>query len=178
MSSSLFELVHLYSVMHAQMEQTGSTLFQTLSGLLLDSSKRGEKPSETSFQYLLNIFLFLNLLQFTTIVLLTHLQYRKDLTAKHIRSRPNSFAATDHQLDASVRTSHSVNASEDTPLLSDSQHLASGDAGAHPRPIEKSGSEVRRGLFIAMLCVTLVVSAWILFMITAWYKLGQKRGQH
>ncbi len=81
--------------MHAQMEQTGSTLFQTLSGLLLDSSKRGEKPSETTFQYLLDIFLFLNLLQFTTIVLLTYLQYRKDLTAKHIRSRPNSFAATD-----------------------------------------------------------------------------------
>lgn len=161
------------------MEQTGSTLFQTLSGLLLDSSKRGEKPSETTFQYLLNIFLFLNVLQFSTIVLLTYLQYRKDLSAKKlIRSRHGSFGAANHQLDASVRTSHSANASEDTPLLSDSQYLASGDAGAHARPLEKSGAEIRRGLFIAMLCVTLVVSAWILFMVTAWYKLGQKRGEH
>lgn len=167
------------------MEQTGSTLFQTLSGLLLDSSKRDEKPSETTFQYLLNIFIVLNMLQLATIILLTYLQYRKDMTAKkHIQSRPSSLA-TDHHVNSSLQISHSTDASEETPLLAtatitESQHLRVDDAASLTRTADsrKGSTEMRRGLFIAMVCVTLVISAWILFMVTAWYKLGQRRGEH
>ncbi|KAF9481407.1 MFS general substrate transporter [Pholiota conissans] len=160
---------------HKSMEQTGSTLFQTLSGLLLDSKKPGEKPNETTFQYLLNTFVTLNVLQFGTILLLVLLQYHR---LKRSHSRRSSFGGSE------VRTSQIARRSEETPLLTGchSQYLSSGTLDAtiaEFRPDNhKRRSEIRRGVFMAVLCTTLVVSAWISFMLTAWYKLGQKRGEH
>ncbi|RDX55878.1 MFS general substrate transporter [Lentinus brumalis] len=61
---------------HKALEQTGSTIFQTLAGLALDV--KSKKPSEKELspidgddkdiQYLLNTFLFLNLLQILAII--------------------------------------------------------------------------------------------------------------
>jgi small-conductance mechanosensitive channel len=164
------------------MEQTGSTLFSTLSGILLDSNHPGDKPSETTFQYLLNAFLTLNVLQYGTILLLVYLQYHKIRTSKRIRSRRSSFGDSDvrgstHSPD---RTSRPPNDSDESPLLTTDhqQYLSSGST--EPRPLEhrKNQSELRRGVFIAILCTVLVVLAWILFMLTAWYKLGQRKGEH
>ncbi|KAF8973948.1 major facilitator superfamily domain-containing protein [Flammula alnicola] len=167
---------------HKCMEQTGSTLFETLSGLLLDSKRPGEMANETTFQYLLNAFVSLNVLQCSTILLLACLQYRKDLATKESRSRRNSFRSFNSR-SSSLRRRRSQSLNPETPLLRGSDHsryLSSDpiDSVIPPRPHHKSRSEVRRGRFMAFLCVVLVVSAWVVFMLTAWYKLGQRNGKH
>ena len=151
------------------MEQTGSTLFQTLAGILLDSKKPGEKSSDTTFQYLLNAFVAFNLLECGTILLLAYFQHRKNTVIRQARSRHNSFA---------VETPN-----QGTPLLSSRDHARHRSNASTTRPLlipetQKSQSELRRGRCMAMICATLVLLAWILFMTTAWFKLGGNGGKH
>jgi hypothetical protein len=156
---------------HKSMEQTGSTLFQTFAGILLDSKKPGESASATTFQYLLNALVAFNLLECGTILLLAYFQYRKNMVIRQSRSRHNSFAVEIPN--------------QETPLLSSgdhARHRSSGSNVSTTRPLlipetHKSQSELRRGRFMAMVCATIVLFAWILFMTTAWFKLGG-RGNH
>lgn len=148
------------------MEQTGSTLFQTLAGILLDSNKEDKHAARNTFQYLLNAFLSLNALECCSILLLAFLQYRKNLSRKRSRSRRLSVSAEAEN----VPTRRSSQSSDHEPLL-----------GVLRRPSDDHFStsghtENRRGKVMAILCVALVVLAWILFMITAWYKLGHAKG--
>ncbi|TCD71510.1 hypothetical protein EIP91_008891 [Steccherinum ochraceum] len=80
---------------HKALEQTGSTIFQTLSGLVLDV--KSKKPSaeslaspngdETDMQYLLNTFVAMNVLQFLAIVVLAHFdRKRKQLAARRLNA--------------------------------------------------------------------------------------------
>lgn len=169
---------------HLQMEQTGSTLFQTLAGILLDSKKQDENIGLTTFQYLLNAFLSLNVLECGTIVLLAYLQYWKNLKRKDFHSRRcySSLSIDSHLPDFPATRRLSQSSDLETPLLQESDgRYSSTDAllSDHPprRDITKNKSEVRRGKLMAVICVLLVVSAWIIFMITAWYKLGQTKGR-
>jgi len=152
------------------MEQTGSTLFQTFAGILLDSKKPGEKASATTFQYLLNALVAFNLLECGTILLLAYFQYRKNMVIRQARSRHNSFAVEIPN--------------EETSLWSSGDHERHRSSGSYVSTrsllipeTHKSQSELRRGRFMAMICATLVLFTWILFMTTAWFKLGG-RGKH
>lgn len=137
------------------MEQTGSTLFQTLAGLVLDT--KGEGPGSTTAQSLLNAFLFLNVFQLLSIVWLIFLEKRKE--------RWFTF---------SVRPRESID--QERSLLEDSEghdpgrHNSSAQM-AHYRDVDKTRRELRRGEFLGVLGLLLILSTWILFMITALLKL-------
>ncbi|RPD62956.1 MFS general substrate transporter [Lentinus tigrinus ALCF2SS1-7] len=70
---------------HKALEQTGSTIFQTLAGLALDvkSKKPTEKKlspidgDDRDIQYLLNAFVFFNVLEILAIIGLTHLDKKQ-----------------------------------------------------------------------------------------------------
>ncbi len=142
------------------MEQTGSILVQTLSGILLDAQDR--KPKTNSFQHLINAFIFLNTLQAGSIWLLAYLQYKKQSRASHSLM---SVAASHGEI---YRLS---NMSEDfeTPLLT-------GENSRRPRTkvVEGKRSEIRRGKVIALTSLVLIVFAWVLFLGVAWKEFGQK----
>lgn len=167
-----------------QMEQTGSTIFQTLAGIWLDSGN--EKTLGNSvLQKLLNSFLALNVLEFCVVLLLACIQHRKNLKINRDQSHLQSNSS--HQpsrLDASSHQDQPQTLTQDTPLLDPSSHLRQYTSDSnlsafslrHDR--RKNESENRRGLLMSFLCAALLLAAWILFMITAWYKLGHKKGIH
>lgn len=86
------------------MEQTGSTIFQTFAGLFLDKVKNNDAEvrledgptSKAAVQQLLNLFLFLNVCQFASIVFLWILDRRRKQQAE-IAAAAN--AATDESAD-------------------------------------------------------------------------------
>lgn len=152
------------------MEQTGNTLFQTLAGVLLDSR---QSQGGMAYQSLLDTFVLLNVLQCTSIILLAYLQYRRNSTSRReVHTRQNSAVAegTETPRNSVSReqllapTDHARYHSYDSVCSTTSEPLSD---------IRKDRSEVKRGVFFAIACVALVVSAWILFLITAWQKLGQ-----
>ncbi|RDB29567.1 60S ribosomal protein L15 [Hypsizygus marmoreus] len=148
---------------HKSLEQTGSTIFQTLAGLVLDIRKgSGSKGSTKEPQPLLNIFFLLNALQLASILAVAQLQRRKRRAAIVKQQR---------------RTSQ-VLADEDEPLISPSEchsrYLSTG-SGARPITSRVSPTEIRRGKVFALLCAVSIASAWILFLGTAWMRLGSKR---
>ncbi|CAA7266460.1 unnamed protein product [Cyclocybe aegerita] len=173
---------------HKSIEQTGSTLFQTLAGVVLDSKKKeGHQATRTAFQYLLNALVVLNVLQFATILILAYLQRQKDLAylKTHSLLATSVSALDDSSTTSSPRHSRRF-IDQETPLLAhtrSSQYL-SVDAGSSfirprsPRPSTRNKAEMKRGQFLAMFCACLTFTAWILFMTTAWFKLGGKKDGH
>jgi len=145
---------------HKSLEQTGSTLFQTLSGLLLDV----KRADVSSLQSLLNIFLFLNVVQCCSILLLALLQWRKK------RNAPPEILS---------ETAIGLSDSERAPLFDDHHRQnSSGSSTVGRRGIlheHRTPSELRRGKIFARASVVLVGTAWVLFLTTAWYRLGEKR---
>ncbi|TFK77075.1 MFS general substrate transporter [Pluteus cervinus] len=140
---------------HKSLEQTGSTIFQTLAGLTLDINKPpGKEGPVDAMQILLNMFLFLNVLQFISIAGMAYLQWR--------REQPTS------ELSALTPTND-----ENMPLL--------GGLTVPTVPVmqmAQSRAEVRRGRIFSIVSYTLILIAWVLFMGVAWYRLGLKRGDH
>ncbi len=99
-----------HSIPGHQLEQTGSTIFQTLAGLALDikSKKHAEKllspidGDERDIQYLLNAFLILNVLQLAAIVGLARLHHRQRKAAERLSSAllPSIMEETDGESSA------------------------------------------------------------------------------
>jgi len=143
------------------MEQTGATLFQTLAGLVLDTKGRGS-GSTTAAQSLLNAFLILNVFQLLSIVWLILLEKHKERWFT-ISARPRENSV--HSID------------QERSLLEDSEGHDPGRRNslrarmAHYRDVDKTRREVKRGEFFGVLGLLLILSAWILFMITALLKL-------
>ena len=76
--------------MVSQLEQTGSTIFQTLAGLVLDvKSKKPESSAspngdDRDMQFLLNAFITMNVLQFIAIATVAYYDHkRKEAAAKN-----------------------------------------------------------------------------------------------
>ncbi|KAG6851044.1 hypothetical protein H0H93_002936 [Arthromyces matolae] len=81
---------------HKSLEQTGSTIFQTLAGLALDAQKRGNKKnSKAALQHLLNVFVLTNVFQLCSILGLVGLQKRRTRITTRKRSQ-----ATNEESDA------------------------------------------------------------------------------
>ncbi|KAF8872127.1 major facilitator superfamily domain-containing protein [Gymnopilus junonius] len=167
---------------HKSMEQTGSTIFQTLAGIWLDSGSE-KRLGDSLMQELLNSFLALNALEFCVLLLLAYLQHWKNSKIhgeqSHIRS--NSFNHRS-RLDTSSHRGQLYTPTQDTPLLDSSSHFRQYTSDSNlsvlslRHDMRKDESEIRRGLLMAFLCAALLLAAWALFLVTAWYKLGRKKG--
>ncbi|KAF8140234.1 major facilitator superfamily domain-containing protein [Boletus edulis] len=157
---------------HKALEHTGSTIFQTLAGILLDSKGPGYGSNLPSIQYLLYAFLFFNILQLVSLKGLSHLDnYRRRRRAQDpsysdglLSPSSSDSNASTHDLQESLEAAPIV---ERAPLLSHHDR-ASWD------PIHHNvfrWSEKRRGLLYAWLSGLLICFAWGLFLGTAWLRL-------
>ncbi|KAH6917358.1 major facilitator superfamily domain-containing protein [Coprinopsis sp. MPI-PUGE-AT-0042] len=149
---------------HKSMEQTGSTLFQTSAGLFLDATKSQKLVEEETSQQLLNTFLVLNGLQFASILYLGHLRRTKTRPAPPRSLRQESTNAS--CLLSGGCDSCELCSSETQPLL---QPLVSEEGEMC------SEAELRRGKWMVAACFGLFITAWCLFMTTAWFKLGTRK---
>ncbi|KAJ4486174.1 major facilitator superfamily domain-containing protein [Lentinula aciculospora] len=192
---------------HKSLEQTGSTIFQTLAGLALDThakdpTKGEPKETESAIQRLLNVFLALNVLHMLTIAGLAYLQRKKDSEEQveaETRRQHSGHASVSISPDPSItnRTSMSlsagVDAAEVQPLLqapNTSSHLYGHPERNHS--LSSTGSRIRqsmrnekkmmrerkRGALFAGCCAVLILFAWVLFMGTAYARLGLGKKRH
>ena len=152
------------------MEQTGSVLVQTLSGILLDIKAQEQKA--TSFQYLLNSFVVLNVLQGGSIWLFSYLQRRKDKDQRKILPRRDSFET---ELGEESHRLSEISAEAQTPLLSSAADTSPTLIGPLAREEkDERQAENRRGRRIAFACLALVFFAWVLVMAVGWEELGRE----
>ncbi|KAJ3734891.1 major facilitator superfamily domain-containing protein [Lentinula guzmanii] len=185
---------------HKSLEQTGSTIFQTLAGLALDThakdpAKGKPKETESAIQRLLNVFLVVNVLHMLTIAGLAYLQSKKDseeeqeVEARRQHSGRGSVSISPNPT-TTTRTSMSIStgidASEVQPLLqapNPNSHLyghpernQSSSTGSRVRQLMKNEKKVmrerRRGAIFAGCSAFLILFAWVLFMGTAYARLG------
>ena len=141
-------------------------IFQTLSGILLDTKGRSNERNETVLQYLFDIFLTLNVLQCSSFVLLVYL----------LRTKLASSCGSASTMEASRTISPGgLQALEqEAPLLA---HDGDDNRDSPPAQFsqEISKSEVKRGKIMGFLSATVILFAWILFM-TTWAKLKKPTG--
>lgn len=157
----------------------------------MDTHKKGNhlmnrisQGNTAAIQYLLNIFFFLNVLQLLSIVALAYLQRRKNKVteAQHRRAstsfsrEPSTDRGKAHGRDVS---SQSSDHEQETPLLEASQsHRRYSSTGSRVRfygDEVRSKGEIRRGEVFVSLSAGLIIFAWVLFLGTAWFRLGMKK---
>ncbi|KAF8216213.1 major facilitator superfamily domain-containing protein, partial [Mycena galopus ATCC 62051] len=149
---------------HKSLEQTGATIFQTLSGLAMDNAKKNH-PDGSSTQEIINAFLMLNLFQLLSILGVAYLQRRREVASRTARRPSVSPGLPDDPT---------------RPLLDATQPNRRYSTDSRMRPFEGeiSKQQLRRGHVFAAICVALIISAWVLFLGTAWFKLGNKNTGH
>lgn len=128
-------------------------------------------------QHLLNIFLILNILQLISILALAYLQRRKSATAAaHTLKRTPSF----YRASSLSPHPHLDAADQERPLLGDGveplRRYSSTGSRIRPSRDEAAAAvkEVRRGEFFVVLSAASILFAWVLFLGTAWFRLGMK----
>ncbi|KAJ7103506.1 major facilitator superfamily domain-containing protein [Mycena belliarum] len=154
---------------HKSLEQTGATIFQTLSGLMMDNAKESH-PDGSSTQEIMNTFLVLNAVQMLTILGVAYLQRMK--TAPSRTARRGSSVST-------VRPGLPESSDPMRPLLEEpGRRYSSTDSRIRNSvDVEISKKEMRRGYVCAAICAGLILCAWLLFLGTAWFKLVMKKSQ-
>ncbi|KAJ7786342.1 hypothetical protein B0H16DRAFT_28050 [Mycena metata] len=149
---------------HKSLEQTGATIFQTLAGLAMDKAKK-DHPDGSSTQEIINTFLFLNVLQLFSILGVAYLQHRREKNVSRKVRRASSVSARPVVPDDPSQ-----------PLLGvSSLQNRRYSTGSRVVDEEISKREIRRGDVFATMSGTLILFAWILFLGTAWFKLGMKK---
>ncbi|KAF8843939.1 MFS general substrate transporter [Paxillus ammoniavirescens] len=165
---------------HKALEQTGSTIFQTLAGMWLDhANNRLESPEredDDAIDYLLYAFLFLNVLQLISLAGLGHFDKCRRGRDRHpycpedlIVTSPDSASISSTQRDNSPQR-------EQTPLFTHPIAIASDQnlAAWGPGHNVYICSEKRRGRIYACLSALLICTAWVLFLSIAWLRLRSK----
>ncbi|KAJ7181686.1 major facilitator superfamily domain-containing protein [Mycena crocata] len=153
---------------HKSLEQTGATIFQVVSGFAMDRAKRNH-PDGSSTQVIINAFLLLNALQFLSIIGVAYLQRRSEAASHRAARRASNVSFARPGLPASSDPSR--------PLLGTPEtHYSSTGSRIHiALETDISKKEARRGAVFATICAGLILSAWVLFLGMAWYKLGSKK---
>jgi hypothetical protein len=137
-------------------------MWQTLAGLALDGRKGDKAGSDPSaVQHVLNTFAVLNVLQLLNIFGLVYLQRKKNARLANEENR---------QSDA--------NTGETQPLLDEepahTRYSTDASMPVEERRDEASRKkEVKRGKVFMGTSVMLILFAWVLFMGTAWVRLGR-----
>ncbi|KAI0793483.1 major facilitator superfamily domain-containing protein [Abortiporus biennis] len=186
---------------HKALEQTGSTIFQTLAGLELDIKTKKPKSemlstmasgNDKDVQYLLNTFIFLNALQLVGIIGLRYLDKKRkekddsDKEPSEVEVNP-SWEHIDEAEDrrhskirsyTSIRSVRSPLASssspeQNIPLLRSPSDTSSA-RNSRLLAVKVTRPEVRRGEMFAVMSGMLIALAWVLFMVTAWMRLRSK----
>lgn len=175
-----------------QLEQSGSTIFQTLAGLVLDRYKTHSAPEIPSKDFapqrLLNCFLVINVFHLFGVIGIAYLQRQRNRgnSAGNGLRRSLSFSdnfendANSSHRRSTIRGSLLQDDSTDAqrPLLMPAAHAhyssTSGTSHTHDETARMK-RERKRGQLFAGLCGVLIVFAWVLFMGTAWFKLGMKK---
>ena len=193
-----------------QLEQTGTTITQTLAGLWLDSEKKKETtlaaaPSGgdgSRLQWLLNGFLFVNVLHLVAIWALGYLKEKKQNAQNEAGVQEEGEDEERRDVPGSEPGIGELPASPDLSSQSPSDQISTGDHVTSPliRPRDVSSvyrsyvtdpqprqprqdnlmgattpAEVRRGKVFASLCVATVVFTWGLFLITSFVKIRSRR---
>ena len=197
-----------------QLEHTGTTITQTLSGLWLDSKKGGEKTRSITvlsegdgshLQWLLNGFLFVNVLHLAAIWGLGYLNEKKQNVQGEVAQHERENDEDEERQGASGSAAGVGGSSSSSDLIpqSPSDRPPAGDHpaspllhqrdtssiyqnyGTNPRPRQPqqdtalmgatTTAEVRRGKLFASLCVATVVFAWALFLVTSFIKIRSRR---
>lgn len=156
-----------------QLENTGSTIFQTLAGILLDNDTPGRgsklpKPNDASaIQHLLYAFLFFNVLQLVSLQGLAYLDKCRRGRERDPYCPQDLFFTPDSDSNASMHNDPETSpVVERMPLLSHNGSIAWDHAENVCRRSEK-----RRGRLYAWLSVSLICATWVLFLGTAWLRL-------
>ncbi|KIK92972.1 hypothetical protein PAXRUDRAFT_829460 [Paxillus rubicundulus Ve08.2h10] len=167
---------------HKALEQTGSTIFQTLAGIWLDHAKHYLKSPERedgdAIGYLLYAFMFFNVLQLISLAGLSHLDKCRRGIDRHPYCPEDLNATSPDSASISATQQNSPPQRERTPLLThpialtSDQDLAAWGPG-HNDNVCRS-SERRRGCVYACLSVSFICIAWVLFLSTAWLRLRSK----
>jgi hypothetical protein len=194
-----------------QLEHTGTTITQTLSGLWLDSKKEDGKTgspailsqNEPRLQWLLNGFLFVNLLHLAAIWGLRYLNEWKQNIKKGEIVQNEGEDEDEERLGASGPSSgiEGPSSSPESPSWNPSDQIPDGSRATSPllppRDVYRSSAtdspphsspqdttmtgvtitpaEVRRGKLFALLCAATVVSTWLLFFVTSFIKIRSRR---
>ncbi|KAJ7630967.1 hypothetical protein FB45DRAFT_917097 [Roridomyces roridus] len=130
---------------HKSLEQTGATIFQTLSGLQMDKARR-EHPDGSSTQGVINMFLSLNILQLLAILVLKRV--------------PTGLPDSNDPSQPLLR-------------VPEPTHRRYSTGSRMVQEADLSREEARRGKAFTVICAMLVLFAWLLFLSTAWVKLGR-----
>jgi hypothetical protein len=158
-----------------QLEQTGSTIFQTFAGLSLDiqGDDEGDPTAHNAaqIQYLLNTFVVLNFFQVVAILAMTKLDKRRQGTEIHNSIKQNSLTGTVDTTSSIMKRRSSIFPEEQTILLANEhQHY-------HSMAGRSSGGENKSfdsGEVFMYICGGLIAFSWVLFFGTAWMRLRSK----
>ncbi|KAF7347810.1 Ribosomal protein L15 [Mycena venus] len=135
---------------HKSLEQTGATIFQTLSGLAMDNAKKNH-PDGSSTQEIINAFLILNMFQLLSILGVAYLQHRRDVASRAATRVPS--ASPGLPPDDPSR-----------PLLGVSEQpnrrYSTSSRMRIPLEGEISKKEVRRGVVFGTMSAALIISAF------------------
>ncbi|KAJ7932482.1 major facilitator superfamily domain-containing protein [Mycena leptocephala] len=170
---------------HKSLEQTGATIFQTLAGLGMDKAKKNH-PDGSSTQGIINAFLILNVLQLLSIFGVAYLQHRRQVAPRRMRRDRRASSVSSPRPGPPVPVRARVRRPQPAPPRVSSEPLhrrySSTEPGSRSRsgiqvPLEGevSEKEMRRGEVFATMSAGLFVFAWVLFLGTAWWKLGMKK---
>lgn len=158
------------------MEQTGVTIFQTLTGLWLDLKKKelsspgdDHLASARRLQWLLNTFVFINVLQLVGIWSLGYLDWQK---------KANGGVA-DEQVDASISQQRVplLSSRPNSPIEEGPGYVIPSESGSRQKalPEQVPPAEIRRGRVFAAISLGMVVFAWVLFLAVSFVKIRSKQ---
>jgi hypothetical protein len=129
----------------------------------MDNAKKNH-PDGSSTQQIINAFLILNVFQLLSILFVAYLQHRREVASRTARRAPSA--------------SPGLPDDPSRPLLGVSERNRRYSTGSRiriPSESELPKAEVKRGNVFATMAGGLIVSAWVLFLGTAWFKLGLKK---
>jgi len=188
---------------HKALEQTGSTISQTLAGLLLDKTRDSVPDTPNNLHaiaILLRVFLAINICQLVAILGMWRMQVVRDRraaaasgaldTAPPGTNKGYMALPIDEQED--ILTTALEDAPSPTTPINTVPKRYTGSAPssqallAKPVPAKRRSSrgtgkmahshaERRRGKLFVLLCAAAIGCAWVLFMVVAWEKLDEKR---
>ncbi|KZO93524.1 MFS general substrate transporter [Calocera viscosa TUFC12733] len=178
---------------HKALEQTGSTISQTLAGLLLDKTRSSAPDTPNNLHaisLLLYAFLAVNVFQLFGALGLWRMQVLRDrgVTAAGAQANNKGYmslpvdeaedgalvpeASLDAEISApagALKHLRTLSQHSTRPLLTKPKRRAS-----RGNMMARSAAERRRGKKFMILGALAILAAWALFMVVAWQKLDEK----
>lgn len=169
---------------------------QTFAGLALDTKFSKDKDQSTptrsgttAIQWLLIVWLILNVTHFCGLLVLAHLDQQRNVAIEKGSVILETLDEAEEPSDSSAIEQAGVDHNNDEfaegsihlpqAPLSD-ENLEPDSNGQHSPPTDElhETKRVKRGEFFAGLCAVFIVFAWVLFLVTAWLRLRSKKDRN